>query len=183
MSNFEKVIQKIDEFNRQDPFGRELTYSLHLTEWILRLDPKASLFLRIAARGQHMGRWTVPRESYPDGRQGYLKWRTDLKKFHAQKVSDLMKVCGYENEDIQKVSEIILKRDLKNNPDAQTMEDAVSLVFLEKQYLEFKKKTPEDKMKDILKKTWRKMSPRGQSFALQLPLPPQELEFIKSAIE
>ena len=59
------VLKKIDEINSQDPskvrvedfeYPRELIYSKHLTEWVHRLNPKASPALLIAARGQHVGR-------------------------------------------------------------------------------------------------------------------------------
>jgi len=180
---FGQVIDQIDAVNKTDPKGYELGYSEKLSAWILKLKPQASQALRIAARGQHIARWTSPREKYPKGRGGYLRWREDLKKFHAEKVATIMKACGYSDPDIEPVKEIILKKNMKTNPDSQTMEDAVSLVFLEDQYLEFKKKTSEDKMKDILKKTWRKMSPQGQQCALQISFPPQELEFIKLAVQ
>src|SRR5437016_5945016 len=109
MSRLENVLLAIDAYNRKDPHGREFPYSERLTRWVLKLDPSPSEALRIAARGQHIGRWTVPRDSYPMDRIGYLRWREDLKKFHAQTVGDLMAKEKYLESEIEAVRVIILK--------------------------------------------------------------------------
>ncbi len=86
------AIARIDEANAEDP-NREfvdgaarpaaLVYAERMTGWLERLAPEASEPLRIAARAQHIERWTIPRAEFPDGREGYLRWRTTLAKFHA----------------------------------------------------------------------------------------------------
>ena len=110
---FETVIRKIDELNAQDPHSWELPYSQGLTEWVLKLNPQAPEELRIAARGQHVSRWTIPREQYEMNRQGYLRWREVLKKFHAETVAGLMREAGYEEDKMQRVKTLILKKDKK----------------------------------------------------------------------
>lgn len=186
-----KVIQKIDEFNATDPnveiaerkgYPRELLYSQRLTHWVLKLNPQASEPLRIAARGQHIGRWKISRDTYPKNRGGYIRWREALKVFHSEQVAAIMRETGYPEELIQQVRAIILKKDIKNNPDTQTLEDALCLVFLETQFADLKKETDEAKMADIIRKTWKKMSPQGHTHALQLPLGPEEKTFIESAL-
>jgi len=154
--HFEKVISKIDSLNKEDPHQKEFPYSLKLTNWILKLDPQASAHLKIAARGQHICRWTVPRGNYEEGRGGYLRWREDLKKYHAKRVSEIMQEFEFGHDDVNKVSDIILKKNLKTNPDSQTMEDALCLVFLEDQFSDLKGKTPDEKMIDIVKKNLAK---------------------------
>ena len=132
--NFEKALKEIDRFNSQDPrqeivdgvaHPQELTYSKSLTEWVLKLDPQASEALRIAARGQHIGRWTVPRAEYPADRSGYLRWREDLKSSHAGKVAGILRDVGYEEDFIQRVTSLMLKNNIKEDTDAQTLEDAL----------------------------------------------------------
>src|SRR6516225_10133101 len=89
---FDAALRRFDEENSRDPNleeteggaqPRELLYSKRLTEWLLRLCPEASEELRLAARCQHLCRWMIPRESYPMTRPGYLRWREELKRFHA----------------------------------------------------------------------------------------------------
>jgi hypothetical protein len=41
-----------------------------MSETLARMAPNASEHLRIAARGQHIERWTSPRTKYPSGRAG-----------------------------------------------------------------------------------------------------------------
>ena len=174
-----QVLERIDALNREDPNRepaglvpqpRELLYSQWLTEWVLRLNPQASEPLRIAARGQHVQRWTIPRERYPRNRQGYLRWREQLKAFHAKTVAGLMQEAGYPEETSEQTRRLILKKDLQD-PDTQALEDALCLVFLEHQFEDLRRKTPEATMRDVVRKTWKKMSPRARELAAGLSLP------------
>ncbi|WP_342364251.1 DUF4202 domain-containing protein [Terrarubrum flagellatum] len=175
------VMAEIDAANARDPNhvaidGKaepaELVYARRMSATLTRLAPDASEHLRIAARGQHIERWTSPRKSYPDGRVGYLKWRRDLKEFHANRVTEIMAAAGYEENDIARVGSLVRKERLKIDPEAQMLEDVVCAVFLEHYIEDFLAKTDEAKLPDILAKTWRKMSPLGHEHALKLALPP-----------
>ena len=172
-----RLLAKIDALNSQDPNGHELAYAKQMTDWALRLEANPSEELLIAARGQHVCRWTIPRSRYPMDRKGYLRWREDLKTFHADTVAGLMGQEGYSPDDIEHLRQIIRKRDFKD-PVTQTVEDALCLVFLETQFSDLQKKTTPDKMADILRKTWRKMSERGKQAALRLSLPAADKDFI-----
>ena len=186
-----RVLDRIDQLNREDPtteradgvaVPRELLYAQRVTAWVLRLNPRASEALRIAARGQHVRRWTIPRERYPRGRAGYLKWRETLKAFHARTVEGLMREVGYPEDAAQQVQRIMSKRSLADDPETQTLEDALCLVFLETQYADLRKKTPEEKMKEVLQKTWKKMSERARSETLRLPLGEGERRLLTEAL-
>jgi len=161
---------------------RELLYSTRLTGWVLHLAPDASDALRIASRGQHVRRWTIPRARYEMNRRGYLRWRETLKTFHADTVAGLMREEGFPDAEIERVRTIMGKRTLPHDPDAQTLEDALCLVFLETQFADLRQKTPEDKMQDILKKSWAKMSERGRAEALRLPMREEDRAVLKQAL-
>ena len=171
----------IDAANARDPNqveigGRpepaEFVYGRRMSETLARLSPDASVHLQIAARGQHIERWTSPRKSYPEGRAGYLKWRTDLKDFHARRVGEIMAAAGYGTDDVARVASRIRKERLKRDAEAQMLEDVVCVVFLEHYVDGFMAKTDEAKLADILAKTWGKMSPLGHEHALKLRLAP-----------
>ncbi len=182
MSKLANVLMAIDAYNKKDPLSREFPYSEKLTGWVLRLNPAPGEALRIAARGQHIGRWTIPRESYPMDRGGYLRWREDLKRFHAKTVGDIMAQEGYTEAQIEPVRQIILKKNFQSNPDAQTIEDALCLVFLESQFEELHRKTPDAKMIDIIQKTWKKMSAKAKEAAIQINIPAYHKELIQKAL-
>ena len=146
----------------------EYFYALKLYEWVKKLDPEANESLLLASRCQHIGRWEIARKSYPDGRVGYLKWRSDLSKYHAGIAAEILASAGYEEEVINRVKQIVLKQRLKSDTDVQTMENALCLVFLQYQYDDLIAKTTEEKMIDILRKTWAKMSDPGREAALSL---------------
>jgi len=186
-----RVLERIDQLNSDDPNTevvggvaqpQGLVYARRLTDLVLRLAPHASEGLRIAARGQHVRRWTIPRDRYERNRRGYLRWRETLKAFHAETVAGLMREAGYGEEAIQRVRLIMSKRRLQDDPDTQTLEDALCLVFLESQFADFRKKTPEPTMRDVLRKTWQKMSERGRSEALGLALGQEERAFLVQAV-
>ena len=142
---------------------------------------EASEALLLAARAQHIRRWEIPRETYPRDRVGYLQWRQELKQFHAEKTAEILQEVGYDAAMIKRVKDLILKKRLKLDPEVQALEDALCLVFLEEQFSEFAQKEA-DKIVDIVRKTWRKMSPRGQQFALALPLAAEDRAIIEQAL-
>ncbi len=161
---------------------RELLYARRLAERVERLCPEASEALRLAARCQHLCRWTIPRDSYPMTRAGYLHWREDLKRFHAEKAGEILRQTGYAEELIARVQALNLKKDFPRDPESRILEDALCLVFLEFQFSELARKTSEDKLINAVQKTWKKMTPAAQALALQLPLSPQEKALIEHAL-
>ena len=190
--NFEEALKEIDRFNSQDPrqkiddgiaHPQELIYSKSLTEWVLKLDPQASEALRVAARGQHIGRWTIPRSEYPTGRSGYLRWREELKAFHVEKVGGILRDIGYDEDFIERVASLMSKNNMKEDPDAQTLEDGLCLVFFETQFMDLVEKTPADKMKIVVRKTWKKMGPKGREIALKMKLPFEVKRFLRSPLD
>ena len=177
MSKLSKAFQLFDDYNRQDPhtlvsegkeFPTEYYYALQLYNWVIKLDHNASEALLLASRSQHIGRWKIPRVEYPAGKAGYLRWRSDLAKFHATEAAQLMAGAGYSAGEIENVQQILLKKDLKKDRDVQVMEDALCLVFLEFQFEDFIQKHNEEKVIRILQKSWKKMSAQGREIALTL---------------
>lgn len=188
----QRLLERIDALNAEDPntdvvdgssHPRELLYAQRLSAWVLRLKPDASEPLRIASRGQHLRRWTIPRDRYPRTRGGYLRWRETLKTFHAEEVGRLMQEQGYPDPDIQRVRTLILKKAPPGDPEAQTLEDALCLVFLETQFADLRHKTPEEKMVEVLQKTWKKMGEQGRAEALKLPLGGEEQALLARALK
>ena len=167
---------------RQDPRGIELPYSERLGAWVERLAPDASEELRLAARAQHICRWIIPRESYPQGRVSYLKWREDLKQFHAQKAGEILRAIGYEETTMARVQDLIRKRNFPRDPEGRVLEDALCLVFLETQFAETTAKTGDEKMIGILQKTWRKMTPQAREIALTLPMSDGQRALVEKAL-
>lgn len=191
MTRFEKAIQLIDQINAEDPtletwkgkgFPKEWLYSHRMTKKLGEFAPDAAEHLKIAARAQHIARWKIQRSAYPMDRSGYLTWREELKKFHAELASEILSQVGYEEEIISKVKFLIRKKQLKTDFETQILEDVVCLVFLEYYFEEFAEKHESEKIKDILKKTWNKMSDNGHKAALQLNFSPQSLRLIQEAL-
>ena len=186
------VIAAIDNANACDPnvvqigdraVPAELLYGQRMSDALARMAPNASELLRIAARGQHVERWTSPRNGYPVGRAGYLKWRNDLKEFHAHRLREIMAAAGYDLPATARVSALVRKERLRSDPEAQMLEDVVCIVFLEHYLADFMGKTDESKLVRILAQTWNKMSAQGHAHAGELDLPPTVLALLKRSLE
>ncbi|MGJ8653997.1 MAG: DUF4202 domain-containing protein [Opitutaceae bacterium] len=186
-TRFQNAIQAFDDLNAQDPnkvgdVPKELHDAQAMTRWVESMYPNAGEVVHLAARCQHLCRWEKPRSSSPEGRAGYLKWRSDLKQFHADKSAEVLRSVGYDGEIVDAVMEINLKKGLKSNADVQMIEDALCLVFLELQYESYLGKWEDDKVVSILKKTWGKMSEVGHAAALSLDYSEKGLALIKQAL-
>lgn len=188
---FEKAIHRIDLENSKDPnleifeenqYPKELLYSQRMTEKLLEFNPNVSQELQIAARAQHICRWEISRGEYPMDRVGYLKWREELKKMHAKKTSTILEIVGYDDDFINRVSFLIQKKLFKKDEESQAIEDVVCLVFLQYYFEDFAAKHSEDKMIDIVQKTWKKMSKKGHESALKLDFSPKSLSLIQKAL-
>jgi len=194
---FKKAIELIDAANSEDPnqvtdedgktWPKELLYSYRMAEILQRYAPEADSICQLAIRSQHIQRWKSQRNAYPMDRIGYLKWRKDLYKFHADTMGELMSQAGYTADDIERAKKMVGKVGIKSNPDTQLLEDVADLVFIEYYLLAFADKHPdysEDKWIEIIQKTWKKMSEKGQKFALSgaIKLPEPLVPLINKAL-
>lgn len=179
LSNLERAFAAIDAANAADPrtttvngtpLPYELVYGRRMTAVLTSFAPASAPALQIAARAQHLERWVIPRTDYAMDRTGYLTWRNDQKKRHAERAGEILEPLGFSTTAIERVQFLLEKKQLKRDVDTQTLEDVICLVFLQHYALDFAEAHPEEKVIDILQKTWGKMSEAGQAAALGLEL-------------
>jgi Domain of unknown function (DUF4202) len=195
-TRFERAIAGFDAANAADPHResvdgvlrpKELVYAERMTAMLARFAPEAPEVVRLAARCQHIERWKIPRTDYAMDRIGYLQWRKRLNKFHGKVAGRLLHEAGYDAATIARVARLLMKEGLKSDPEAQTLEDVVDLVFLEHYLADFVAKHDgydAAKFRDILAKTAKKMSPRGREAAVSLiDVPPALAPAIRSAMQ
>ncbi|CAA6805667.1 MAG: Unknown protein [uncultured Thiotrichaceae bacterium] len=194
----DKVITLFDAANSEDPnietdaesndVPKELLYSLRMRDMINRFKSDAEDLEILMVAAQHIQRWKSPRSDYPMNRKGYHLWRTNLYKFHADTAGKLMVEAGYDEDAIERVKLAIAKKKVKTNPDTQLVEDIAALTFIEHYmmafYQKFDTQYDEDKWIDIILRTWKKMSPKAQAFALagNIALPEALVPLIQKAL-
>jgi len=192
MDPFARARELIDAAHSADPSrlpdGRpaELAYADRMEEWIVRISPDPAPLLRLAARCQHLERWTVPRATYPEGKAGYHAWRKGLYHKQAERARELLIEAGIDAAEAEQAATWISKTDLATNPGTQALEDAAVLVFLENEIGSFAAQHadyPREKFIGILRKTWRKMSPAARAAALALDLPDAIADLVREAVE
>ena len=170
---FVEVIAAIDRRHADDPARRELDYAERMTAWLDLLAKAPSDDLKIAVRAQHFERWRYPREDFPPGREGYLRWRREAARRQAQAVGGLLASCGVGHAVIGRVGALMQKRGLKRDPEAQALEDCACLVFLESELARFADGRDAAQVARILKRTWAKMSPVARRQAGSLSFTPE----------
>ena len=176
-SKLAQAIARFEAAHREDPrqivvAGESLPWSVHyhrrLAHWVLHFDSGASVPLRLAAACQHIRRWKIPRTDYGAGRRGYRRWRSDLTRMHAEMASEILSDVGYTEETIDRVVALLRKVGLGRDAEVQLFEDAICMVFFENEYVDLAAKHDDDKLVDILRRTWAKMSDQGRRAALDL---------------
>ena len=192
MPRFDNAIAAIDAAHAQDPNRiisggesqpAELVYARRMSQMLVTVYPDASEALRLAVRCQHIKRWELPRTDYAEGRTGYMQWRTEEKRRHGALAEDILLKAGYDAAMAARVGQLVRKERLKQDEDAQRLEDVACLVFLEDHLADFAPKHSEPKVIDVIAKTWPKMSATGQRAALALDLPPASRRLVELALK
>jgi len=188
----EKAFTTFDAYNANDPhqeevngqvYPKELLYGQRMTEWLNKFSPNAPEYMQLAARCQHIGRWEIPRSSYPMDKKGYLQWRNS-EKFHQAKIAEhILSSCRYDLDTIEKVKFLLMKKELQTNHDTQLLEDVICLVFIQYYLDDFAAQHEDAKVVDILKKTLKKMSARAIDEAGKIPVSAKAGALIAQAVQ
>ena len=189
---FEKAITTFDAYNLNDPHleefegkmvSKEQLYAQRMSQRLDDFFPAAPEYLKLAAHCQHIGRWEIQRGAYAMDKKGYLQWRNVLKSHHAKLAGQILQSCRYDEETIEKVKSLLLKKQLHTDPDTQALEDVICLVFIEFYLEEFATKHEPEKVVDILQKTLRKMSPRAIEESAKIPVSEKIKLLIRQALQ
>jgi len=192
-SRLDCAISAFDEYNSKDPnteeyngskYPKELLYAERMTARLRSYAPDASEALVLASRCQHIGRWEIPRNTFPMDRKGYLQWRSKLSIHHAGIASEILVNCGYDNQSVERVRFLLQKKQLmQHHPETQVLEDVICLVFIEHYLNDFALQHDDDKVVDILRKTIKKMSPRALEEAGKISLPENVQSLVGEALQ
>lgn len=186
-----RALAAIDALHAEDPRQRRTAAGLRPAEavWcetvlrhVLALSPQAGPALRIAAAAQHLQRWRHPREDYPSGRAGYLRWRRAAQHAHGEQAQTLCIAAGCPPAVAAAVAALLRKQDPAREPDAAVLEDAACLAFLELDLEDFAARHPEPDVLRILQRTWAKMSPSGRLRAQRSALPEPAVALLDRAL-
>ena len=191
-TRFAAAWARFDAINEEDPhqdtdadgraWPKELLYATRMSACLARVAPAAPEAVQLAARCQHIRRWAIPRSDYPMTRPAYHQWRNALKRYHAELAGQVLVEVGYDAATVERVQALVQKQQLAQDADVQLLEDVICLVFLEHYFLDFAHKHAEEKVVDIVRKTWAKMTAQGHEWALQLPLTSEASALVAKAL-
>lgn len=190
-TQLQQAFAAIDAVNKADPnmelledieLPATLLYGTRMSSMLERFAPNASDVVQVAARAQHIKRWAIPRSDYPAGKKGYYDWRQTLGKKHAEWTGEILAELSFDEQFIARVGALLRKERIKADPECQQLEDVICLVFLAHYAEAFAAQHSEEKVIDILQKTWRKMSELGHAYALEQVYPPAVQALVKRAL-
>ncbi|MFO0619644.1 MAG: DUF4202 domain-containing protein [Polyangiaceae bacterium] len=162
------ALARFEAIHAEDPANQASRYHATLRGWVDRLLPERGDALVLAAAAQHLGRFRTPRSAFPEGLEGYKKWRSTLARKHAEEAAAILEAVGYDAATRERVVELITKKRLGRDPEVGAFEDAICLTFLELEFEAFAARTERDKVVDVVRKTWAKMAARGREEAARL---------------
>ncbi|GDY13221.1 hypothetical protein LBMAG53_20990 [Planctomycetota bacterium] len=174
---FDQAKALIDAAHANDPerapdgLPAELVYADRVEAEVRRLVPQPQPILLLAARCQHLERWVIPRNAFPIDKPGYLAWRKAVHARQGERAEELLLIAGYDPASATRMRRWVAKLDPRST-EGQALEDAACLVFLTHEIAGFAAEHPDytaEKFVDIIRKTWRKMSPSARSLALAIP--------------
>jgi Domain of unknown function (DUF4202) len=188
---YDAAVAAIDAANQGDPTSVLVRGSMHplahahgllAAEWVSELHPDADETWLLAARAHHLRRWELPRNEYPTGRAGYLKWKRDQRKRHAHDVGELLTAVGYDQTTIERVQALVRRDNLASDAGSQAIEDAACLAFIETQLADVATKLDRAHLIDVLRKTAKKMTPLGVAAVARIPLGELERSLLAEAL-
>lgn len=193
--DLDAALAAVDAANAADPTSIEirgerlplaLGHGRLASGWVSRLRAGApggaSPELVIAARAHHLRRWELPRSAYPEGRAGYHRWKSAQRSRHAADVAHLLFAAGFDEASVARVQSLVRREHLTTDAEAQALEDAACLVFIETQLAAVSERFDRDHLLDVVRKTARKMSPAGLAATADLPIGDVEREILAAAL-
>jgi hypothetical protein len=188
---FDKAIERFDAAHAEDPereladgvlYPKELLYAMRMSARLHSLAPDASEALKLAARCQHIRRWSIPRITFPADVNGYRQWRAEEARAHAETAARILEDVGYDEATIRRVQALVRKEGLKRDPEVQQLEDVACIVFLDSYFAGFAEKHDDETLLRIVRKTWAKMSASGREVARGLALPARLRSLVDRAV-
>ena len=185
------AIAAIDAANADDPtrivvrgveHALAQAHGVLAAEWVGNLHPDADETWLLAARAHHLKRWELPRSSYETGRAGYLTWKRDQRRRHADDAGSLLAAIGYGAATIERVQSLVRRDHLATDPGSQAIEDAACLAFVETQLADVATKLDRTRLIDVLRKTAKKMSPEAAAAIARIPLGDTERSLLDEAL-
>ncbi|HRZ98878.1 MAG TPA: DUF4202 domain-containing protein, partial [Paludibacter sp.] len=176
---YKTAIELIDKVHNQDPTSEiidgvevmaELLYSNRMLAVLEKVAPDASLELKLAAKCQHISRWSIPRATFPIGKKGYYEWRAAIMEHQLNVSKSVLKQSGINDQSIEIVVDALKNKADKTNINASIIEDTACLTFIKWYLVPFAGQFDAEKAKIILQKTAGKMSERGLALIPELEL-------------
>ena len=135
-----------------------------------KVAPDASFELKLAAKCQHMSRWSIPRATFSMDKKGYYQWRAAIMEHQLNVSSSVLKQAEINEPSIEIIVDALKNKADKSNINASIIEDTACLTFIKWYLVPFAGQFDPEKAKIILQKTAGKMSERGLGLIPEMEL-------------
>jgi hypothetical protein len=176
---YKTAIELIDKVHNQDPTSdtidgvkikAELLYSNRMLSVLEKVAPDASLELKLAAKCQHISRWSIPRATFSMDKKGYYQWRAAIMEHQLSVTTSVLKQAEINDQRIEIIVDALKNKADKTNLNASIIEDTACLTFIKWYLVPFAGQFDAVKAKIILQKTAGKMSERGLGLLPEMEL-------------
>jgi hypothetical protein len=176
---YKTAIDLIDKVHNQDPTSdtidgvkikAELLYSNRMLSVLEKVAPDASLELKLAAKCQHISRWSIPRATFSMDKKGYYQWRAAIMEHQLSVTTSVLKQAEINDQRIEIIVDALKNKADKTNLNASIIEDTACLTFIKWYLVPFAGQFDAVKAKIILQKTAGKMSERGLGLLPEMEL-------------
>jgi hypothetical protein len=179
LEQYKTATELIDSVHYQDPstetidgveIKAELLYSNRMLAVLEKVAPDASFELKLAAKCQHISRWSIPRATFPVGKKGYYDWRAAIMAHQLNVSTSVLKQAEINDQSIEIIVDVLKNKADKTNQNASIIEDTACLTFIKWYLVPFTGQFDAAKAKIILQKTAGKMSERGLGLLPEMEL-------------
>lgn len=187
-NQYTDALALIDGIHNQDPNSEtidgveikaELLYSKRMLEVLEKVAPEASMELKLAAKCQHISRWSIPRATFSLDKKGYYQWRAAIMEHQLSVTTSILKQAEINEQSIEIIVDTLKNKADKTNHNASIVEDTACLTFIKWYLVPFAGQFDAAKAKIILQKTACKMSERGLALIPELELSKEVLDILK----
>ena len=178
-TQYTTAVELINSVHNQDPNSEtidgvelkaELLYSERMLAILEKVAPDASFELKLAAKCQHMSRWSIPRATFSMDKKGYYQWRAAIMEHQLNVSSSVLKQAEINEPSIEIIVDALKNKADKSNINASIIEDTACLTFIKWYLVPFAGQFDPEKAKIILQKTAGKMSERGLGLIPEMEL-------------
>jgi hypothetical protein len=157
--NFDKVKKVISDTISKSEVIEDPKHSIFTREWLLKINPKASIEQQIAALAHDIERAVTPRTRQKKG-ENYKNYKQRHAKRSALITENLLQKQSWNDKSIKNISKLIKNHETGGYKEANEIKDADSLAYFDYNINNYTKRHTSRKSKMKIKLMYERATPK-----------------------